>query len=347
MGERLDFYTTLNLTRSSALPDVKRAYKRLALQRHPDMEKGTEAEFVAVALAYHVLSNAKLRAQYDANELEFTNARALLVDTFDMPKALEIFEAFYGTANPFATVTAGVNELFDAAEADRQAKPALPINLTLNCSLVDLYNGVKKSVAVAKKRVASSGEVDAYTKTYVIAAEPYWTDGTTLVFEKEQDDVTGDVIFTVKIEPHPIFSIKGYNLQMCHPISLHEALTGVVLTIGMPDGRKLNLSIEEVINPDYVKTVKGEGLLDKSSGKRGDLVIEFKTHFPTNLAPIQKSLLSAALAIQPELLDETSLQRQLLVAALKLPANLTDTERAKVSSVVKLTVQRDAVAPPE
>jgi len=50
------------------------------------MEKGTEAEFVAVALAYHVLSNAKLRAQYDANELEFANARALLVDTFDMPK---------------------------------------------------------------------------------------------------------------------------------------------------------------------------------------------------------------------------------------------------------------------
>ena len=67
-----------------------------------------------------------------------------------------------------------------------------------------------------------------------------------MVFEKEQDDVTGDVIFTVKIEPHPIFSIKGYNLQMCHPISLHEALTGVVLTISMPDGRNLNLSIEEV-----------------------------------------------------------------------------------------------------
>ena len=76
-------------------------------------------------------------------------------------------------------------------------------------------------------------------------------------------------------------------------------------------------------------------------------MIEFKTQFPTSLVSIQKSLLSAALAIQPELLDETSLQRQLVVAALKLPANLTDTERAKVSSVVKLTVQRDAVAPPE
>lgn len=63
-----------------------RRYKRLALQRHPDMEKGTDAEFVAVGLAYHVLSSNKLRAQYDANEQEFANSRALLVDTFDMPK---------------------------------------------------------------------------------------------------------------------------------------------------------------------------------------------------------------------------------------------------------------------
>lgn len=219
--------------------------------------------------------------------------------------------------------------------------------MNLPCTLLDLYNGVKKSVAVTKKRVASTGEVDAYTKTYVIHAEPYWIDGTTLVFEKEQDDVTGDVVFTVKVEAHPTFTIKGYDLHMMHPISLHEALTGVVLPIVMPDGRKLNLSIEEVIHPEFVKTVKGEGLLEKTSGKRGNLVIEFKIKFPMSLAPIQKELASAALALNVELLDETNLQRQLLMTAMKLPANLAETERKKVQDVVKLTVKRDAIPPPE
>ncbi len=108
-----------------------RRYKRLALQKHPDMQKGTDAEFIAIGLAYHVLSNPKLRAQYDANEREFSTAKALLVEGFDMPKALELFETFFGTANPFATLTAGVDKLFDAAEQDRKPKPTAPINLTL------------------------------------------------------------------------------------------------------------------------------------------------------------------------------------------------------------------------
>uniref|UniRef100_A0A6U2F4M2 J domain-containing protein n=1 Tax=Hemiselmis andersenii TaxID=464988 RepID=A0A6U2F4M2_HEMAN len=347
MAERVDFYTTLNLTRSSTLIDVKRAYKRLALQKHPDMDKGSDTEFVAVGLAYHVLSSNKLKAQYDANELEFHNSRALLVDSFDITKALEIFQAFFGTANPFATVTAGVNELFDAAEADRKPKPAAPIQLSLSCTLVDLYNGVKKTVSVSKKRVSSTGEVDAYTKTYVIAAQPYWIDGTTLVFEKEADDVTGDVIFTVKVEPHETFSIKGFNLHVKHALPLHKALTGVVMSLSMPDGRKLNLSVEEVIHPAFVKVVKGEGLLDKQAGRRGDLVIEFEVVFPKTLAPFQRELCSAALCLDKELLDETNLKRQLLQTALILPPNLAETERKKVQDVVKLTVKRDELPPPE
>lgn len=183
--------------------DEPHRYKKLALQQHPDMEKGTDAEFVAIGLAYQVLSNPKLRAQYDSNELEFSTTRALLVSSFDMPKALEIFEQFFGTANPFATVTVGVNELFDAAEQDRKPKPCPAIARTLSCTLLDLYNGVKKIVMVPKRRVASSGEVEDYTKQYVITAEPYWIDGTTLVFEKDLDDVTGDVVFTVVVRsPH-------------------------------------------------------------------------------------------------------------------------------------------------
>jgi len=347
MAERIDFYTTLNLTRSSALQDVKRAYKKLALQKHPDMEKGTDAEFVAIGLAYHVLSNPKLRAQYDASELEFSTTRALLVDSFDMPKALEAFEAFFGTANPFATVTKGVNELFDAAEQDRKPKPSPPIALVLSCTLLDLYNGVKKIVAVPKKRIASSGAVEAYTKTYVITAEPYWIDGTTLVFEKDQDDVTGDVVFTVQVEPHETFSIIGYNLHMVCQMPLFQALTGTVLPIMMPDGRKLNLSVEEVVDPDYVKTVKGEGLPDKQTGERGDLVISFKIQFPKKFESLQKQLLHLALCLPSDLLDPTNQQRQLLQTAMKLPANLADTEKKKVADVIKLTVKRDEIPPPE
>jgi hypothetical protein len=96
IGERLDLYATLGLNRSSRDLDLKRAYKKLALSNHPDKNKGTEAEFLYIGFAYHVLSNPKLRAVYDANEVEFATSRQKLIENFNSEKALEIFDAFFG-----------------------------------------------------------------------------------------------------------------------------------------------------------------------------------------------------------------------------------------------------------
>ena len=123
IAERLDLYATLGLNRSSRDIEVKRAYKKLALSNHPDKDKGTETEFLYIGFAYHVLSNPKLRAQYDANEVEFTTSRKSLVDEFNSEKALEIFDAFFGTANPFAALSDDVNGLFNAEEKARQPTP--------------------------------------------------------------------------------------------------------------------------------------------------------------------------------------------------------------------------------
>ena len=96
IGERLDLYATLGLNRSSRDLDLKRAYKKLALSNHPDKNKGTETEFLYIGFAYHVLSNPKLRAVYDANEVEFATSRQKLIESFNSEKALEIFDAFFG-----------------------------------------------------------------------------------------------------------------------------------------------------------------------------------------------------------------------------------------------------------
>ena len=135
MQDRIDLYAVLSLTRACTAADVKRAFKKLALQSHPDKGKGLDAEFIAIALAYHVLVDPKLRAAYDANEREFSKTRQSLVESFDLDKALEIFAIFFGTANPFAASSTGVNELFDAAESERQPKPAPKLHLTLVFSI--------------------------------------------------------------------------------------------------------------------------------------------------------------------------------------------------------------------
>jgi curved DNA-binding protein CbpA len=204
MAERLDLYATLGLNRSSRDLDIKRAYRKLALQNHPDKGKGTEAEFVAIGFAYHVLSNPKLRAGFDMNEVEFAVTRRQLVQDFDLARALETFDVFFGTANPFAAVSDGVNKLFDATEAARQPGAPAAIELPLVCTLEDLYNSVTKSVAVQKQRAGNDGKPEAFTKVFSIAVEPSWRSGTKLVYDREPGDLTGDVVLTVEVPPAPL-----------------------------------------------------------------------------------------------------------------------------------------------
>ena len=232
IAERLDLYATLGLNRSSREIEVKRAYKKLALSNHPDKNKGTDTEFLYIGFAYHVLSDAKLRAVYDANEVEFSTSRQTLIEEFNSEKALEIFDAFFGTANPFAALSDGVKGLFDAEEKARQPKPAPPINLSLVCTLEDLYNGVKKSVAVPKQKIDNEGREVDYTKTYIIQVESQWISGTKLRYVKEPEDMSGDVIFTVAVEKHKTFtgyaSLPTLSFSSHHRLLHHECRLGCI-----------------------------------------------------------------------------------------------------------------------
>lgn len=347
IAERLDLYATLGLNRSSRDLDVKRAYKKLALSNHPDKNKGTETEFLYIGFAYHVLSQPKLRAIYDANEVEFSTQRKSLVEDFNSEKAQQIFDTFFGTANPFAALADGVDGLFDAEEQARQPKPAPEISLPLVCTLEDLYNGVKKSVAVNKQKLGSDGEVVSFTKNYIIQVESQWISGTKLRYVKEPEDVSGDVIFTVQVEKHKTFTVSGFDLKMTYPIPLYNALTGVVIPLEMPDGRTVHVSVEELIDCGMIKTLKGEGMLNKATNMRGDVIISFDIKFPRKLNTFQKDLIDMALRLPIELTDETHIQRRLITSGLKLPSNLAQTEREKIEAVNALISKRDEPPAPE
>ena len=88
---------------------------------------------------------------------------------------------------------------------------------------------------------------------------------------------------------------------MTHPTPLYNALTGVALPLEMPDGRLLNVSVEEVIESKTVKTIKGEGMLNKATNTRGDVIVSFDIKFPRKITQFQKDLLDMALRLPIEL----------------------------------------------
>ena len=142
-------------------------------------------------------------------------------------------------------------------------------------------------------------------------------------------------------------TVSGFDLKTTHPTPLYNALTGVVIPLEMPDGRMVHVSVEEVIDSSYVKVLKGEGMLNKATNMRGDVIVTFDIKFPRKLNQFQKDLLDMALRLPIELTDETHIQRRLVATGLKLPQNLAQTEREKVEAVNALMTKRDEPPAPE
>ena len=88
----------------------------------------------------------------------------------------------------------------------------------------------------------------------------------------------------IEEKKHDTFKRGGNSsndLVYRHRCSLSDALTGFTISLTTLDNRTLNVPVTEIVNPQYVKIIRGEGMpISKRVGQRGDLRIEFDIHFP-------------------------------------------------------------------
>lgn len=125
-------------------------------------------------------------------------------------------------------------------------------------------------------------------------------EGEEIVFYGEGDATrthrSGDLIFVVRAKPHPTFTRVGDDLKMKMQISLKESLTGLSKTIKHLDDRNLLVKIADVIKPNSVRVIKGEGMPRKENpSQKGDLHIEFDVVFPASLTEAQQEELKKIL----------------------------------------------------
>ena len=125
-------------------------------------------------------------------------------------------------------------------------------------------------------------------KILKVGIEKGMKNGQKIKFTDEGDQkpggLPGDVIFVVQLKDHAVFTRKGPHLFMNKTVTLSEALCGTTFVVEHLDGRQLAVSTApgEVITPDTVKMVEGEGMPQHGNPfQKGNLVIKFKIEFPT------------------------------------------------------------------
>ncbi|MDE2038376.1 MAG: DnaJ domain-containing protein [Patescibacteria group bacterium] len=293
-----DYYKILGVEKGASPDDVKKAFRKLAHQYHPDKNKGdkeAEQKFKEASEAYAVLSDDSKRAQYDRfgsagpGGAGFNAGQGAGFGGFDFSQFAQGggFQGFGQNGQSFEFDLGDIfGDLFGGGPSSRRGRPRKGMNIT-----VDLQISFKESIFGVEREVSVGGRAG----TIVIKVPPGIESGQGLrVAGKgepapEKDGMPGDLIVRIWVEEDERFRKEGFNLVTELPVKLTLALAGGTTEIETLDGA-IELKIPAGTSHGEILRVKGKGVPYESRGltgthaKRGDLLIVTRVAMPRKLS---------------------------------------------------------------
>jgi DnaJ-class molecular chaperone len=277
-----DFYEILGVSKSATKEEIKSAYRKLALQFHPDRNKAADAEekFKEINEAYEVLSDPQKRSAYDQfGHAAFDPSSGPFGGrTYTSQGGPFNFTYTYGGQNPFGGQTdfdfGGFSNPFDIFEqffggsfsgANRQRVPTYKIQL----DFLEAAKGVEKEVDLdgKKRKIKIPAGVD---------------DGQRIKFN--------DFILYIDVKPHPQFQREGNDVYVSVGISFSQAALGSEIEVPTLDGQ-LKVKIKPGTQPNTLIRLSGKGIKDINGYGYGDFYIRLMLTVPTRLSAKQKELI--------------------------------------------------------
>lgn len=326
-----DYYAILGISKNATEDEIKKAYRKLALQYHPDKNKspGAEEKFKQVSEAYEVLSDKKKRELYDQFGEDGLNGSiptggfpgGVRGATFTTSDPRATFAQFFGTDSPFDIFfnmdgsgggggnnftnvefgfpgMGGFNSNMGGERVRKSPKTQdPPVEHKLNVTLEEVLKGCTKKMKITRK-VYQGGMESREDKVLTINVKPGWKAGTKITFPREGDQnpnsIPSDIVFIIQDKSHKLFKRDGADIIYTAKISLKEALCGTRLSIPTLEGNEVPIRISDVVNSKTVRRISGRGLpYPKDPSKRGDLIVHFDIMFPFSLTEQQKSIIAA------------------------------------------------------
>ena len=298
-----DPYDVLGLGRSASEAEVKRAYRKLAKENHPDRHGGSaksQAKFSEISSAYEILGDKEKRAKFDRGEIDaegkprfqgFEGFRGGTgqsgFENVDPSAFAEMFSGLGrgggGTRTFRFSTGGGPGRGFDQAEgtddllrnilgglgSGARARAAGPgaqgadMRAEVAVTLEDIAAGTKPRVTLP------SG------KTVALTLPPGVTEGQVIRLQGQGEPslsggAPGDALVTVRFVPHPLFKPEGSDLRLDLPVSLDEAVLGAKIAVPTLSG-KVHVTVPPGSSSGRTLRLKGKGL--PKLGGAGDLLV--------------------------------------------------------------------------
>jgi DnaJ-class molecular chaperone len=285
-------YETLGIEPDANDEQIKKAYKKLAFQFHPDRNSDPSAhvKFQEINEANEVLSDPNKRSQYD-NQLNG-------VPTMQFRDINDIFRSFFGAAagigvpemHVFQGMQGGPNVFFQ-----NMSKP-MPIVKTLNITMEQAYLGGSFPIEYERWNITGNTRVDEKVMMYVTIPCGIG-DNEMLIVPDNGNTINGtakgDIKINIQITNTTEFKRQGLDLIYKKTVTLKEALCGFDFETKHINGKMLAFKNNQnpfIIKPGFKKVIPEFGM--KRENNTGNLIIDFDIVFPDQLTPEQIKTLS-------------------------------------------------------
>ena len=265
-----DFYAILGVDKKAGADEIKKKYRSLARELHPDKTKGDDAleeKFKAVSEAYDILSDSKKRAEYDQarDMFERGGMRA--------PQGGQNFQGgdfsdIFGGGNPqdiFANLFGGGGRRGPRKGQDLQTEATITFRESIFGTNLDLRLSTDRGAAQNITARVPAGVNDG-AKIRVKGKGAAGEAG------------PGDLFILLHVKPHPIFSRKAENLLVTLPITFTEAALGADVKVPVMSGEEVTVRIAPGTPNGRTLRVKGRGITKGSH--TGDLLVTVDVQVP-------------------------------------------------------------------
>jgi molecular chaperone DnaJ len=282
-----DFYKILGVSKGVSEAELKKTYRKLSRQFHPDTNPGdakAEARFKEISEAYSVLSDKDQRAEYDQMRAMGPGARAGFGGGAGggFPGGFQGGGANFGGGfeDVFANLFGGGGGGFGGPRGPQRGQ-----DLTTTQTL-DFIDGVKGTTIKLSLRAG------AEATTIKIPAGV--TDGQKIKIAGKGNPSpnggpAGDLIITVTVKSHPVFTRDGNNIRVVVPITFAEAVLGATIQVPTLGGEPVKLKVAPGTPNGRVLRVKGRGVVTTKA--EGDLLATVEIAVPSHVSDKAKKAL--------------------------------------------------------
>jgi curved DNA-binding protein len=295
--EYKDYYKTLGVQKDATAADIKKAYRKLARQFHPDVNKSADAskKFKEVNEANEVLSDPSKRKRYDQLGPDWERFAQGGGASQRGGNGGGFQWVYTGTpgANPFEGGESDFSDFFQSVFGSGFGQAA-PGNGTRrrtarSRAIADVEYPIEVTLAEAYKggeRVLELQDEVGRAKRLSVKIPAGVRDGQRIRLAGQA--AGGDLYLQVKVKPHPLFTRDGDDLRLELPVALHEALLGAEVTVPTLKGR-VSLRIPPETQNGRTIRLAGQGM-PRAGGGFGDLFVTVKVVLPTKLNDKEREL---------------------------------------------------------